>query len=105
MASLWSRIFGCGCEQRLSQVEAKLTELERKQKQMADETKSQFETVIKKIDDATTEVANDLRDIRERLKEVGLSAADEAAILAKLQSAADRLTAIGADPADPVPVS
>jgi hypothetical protein len=59
-----------------------------------------FDTSLARIDAATTEVANDLRELREQLAN-GVAVTPEQ--LAALAAAADRLEGIGADPTNPVP--
>lgn len=66
-------------------------------------TQEGFETVLDRIDTATTEIATDLRDLREQVKGAGLSAELEESILARLEAHATRLEGIAADPEDPVP--
>lgn len=59
-----------------------------------------FDTSLSRIDAATTDVANDLRELREQLA-TGQTVTQEQ--LARLAAAADRLEGIAADPENPVP--
>lgn len=63
----------------------------------------QFTEVLDRIDTATTEVAIEIRDLRDQLTAGGLTPAQEADVLARLGAAADRLEGIATDPDDPVP--
>ncbi len=59
-----------------------------------------FETSLSRIDAATNDVANDLRQLREDLAN-GEKVTPEQ--LARLEAAATRLEAVAADPENPVP--
>lgn len=63
----------------------------------------QFDAVITRIDAATTAIADQLRDLKEQLTNAGLSAEVEAAVLARLETSATQLEAVGKDPENPVP--
>lgn len=67
-------------------------EFERKQNQVNEKTLA----LLKKIDDATTAIGQRIQKL--------IDASDDTALNAALQAEVDKLTALGADPADPVPV-
>lgn len=69
---------------------------------MAD-TKEQWDAVLKRIDDATTAHAQNLKDIKEKLANAGLDKSVEQDIFSRLDSAAKNLEDIGKDPENPVP--
>lgn len=58
-------------------------------------TNEQFEALLNRIDTGTDRVAEELRDIKEELKNKGLSKADEDRIAARLDNAATKLEAVG----------
>lgn len=58
--------------------------------------------VISDFDEATNEIEKDLTDLRDKISR-GLSETDKAEAIAMLTQRADRLKALGADPANPVP--
>lgn len=66
-------------------------------------TLAQFEDALNRIDEATTATAEELRSLREELTNAGLDAETEASVLARLNTAADRLEAVGASVEEPVP--
>lgn len=55
----------------------------------------QFSEVLNRIDLATTNIANELRDIKDQVKKYGLPAEAEQNIFARLEAAADKLESIG----------
>jgi hypothetical protein len=58
-------------------------------------TNEQFEALLTRIDLGTNRVAQELRDIKEELKNMGLSKADEDRIVARLDNAATKLESVG----------
>jgi hypothetical protein len=66
-------------------------------------TEEQFQSAIQRIDDATTDIANDIRSLKDQIADQGLPADVEESILAKLESTAAQLEAIGASVENPVP--
>jgi outer membrane biosynthesis protein TonB len=65
-------------------------------------TTQQLNDLAAKFDTATNEVAKDLADLRAQITG-GISAEDAAPLVAKLAATEARLTALGADPENPVP--
>lgn len=62
------------------------------------------DTRMTQMDAATTEVANDLQDLRDQIASgETLTEAQKAALLAKLDSRIARLVQLGQDPSNPVP--
>lgn len=55
--------------------------------------------IISQLDDATNEIASDLAALRDEV------AAGDTGTAAKFQPLLDRLTALGQDPANPVPTT
>lgn len=62
-----------------------------------------FETALNRIDTATTNIANQLRDLKDKLANQGLPADVENTVLARLESAATQLEAVGQSVENPVP--
>ena len=56
-----------------------------------------FESVLNRIDDATNNVAADLRRIKDMIEGQGLPASVEDQILARLENAASKLEAVAAE--------
>ena len=61
-----------------------------------------IKTLIGQLNTATNEIASDLQALRDRING-GLSPAEADAVIADLNPIVARLTALGQDPADPVP--
>lgn len=60
--------------------------------------------LLTKIDDETNAVAAEVTALKDQIANSGgISAADADTVVAKLGAISDRLTGIGADPANPVP--
>lgn len=66
-------------------------------------TLEQFEQALNRIDTATTDIANDIRQLKDEIANGGLNADNEAAILSRLDATATALEAIGASVENPVP--
>jgi hypothetical protein len=66
-------------------------------------TIEQFESALSRIDTATTNIANQLRDLKDQIANQGLSADVEANVLARLETAATQLEAVGTSVENPVP--
>lgn len=66
-------------------------------------TLQEFETALLRIDNATTNIAEQLRDLKEQVTNAGLSAENEAQVLSRLETAATQLEAVGASVENPVP--
>ena len=62
-----------------------------------------FDAVLTRIDAATTDIADDLKGLRDEIKNAGLPSDVEDSVLSKLTAAADKLEGIAADPQDPIP--
>jgi septal ring factor EnvC (AmiA/AmiB activator) len=62
-----------------------------------------FETALTRIDAATTNIANQLRELKDQLANQGLPADVENTVLARLESAASQLEAVGQSVENPVP--
>lgn len=62
-----------------------------------------FETALSRIDTATTNIAEQLRELKEQVTNAGLSAEVEAQVLSRLETAATQLEAVGASVENPVP--
>jgi uncharacterized coiled-coil DUF342 family protein len=71
-------------------------------KEMA-QTQEQWEAVLTRIDTATTNIANQLRDLKEQLENQGLPADVEQQVFSRLETAANQLEQVGASPENPVP--
>lgn len=65
-------------------------------------TLEQFDGVLNRIDVATTNIANELRDIKDQVKKYGLPAEAETNIFNRLEAAATQLEAIGKQDSSPV---
>lgn len=63
----------------------------------------QFETALSRIDAATTNIANQLRDLRDQIANQGLPADVESTVLTRLETAATQLEAVGQSVENPVP--
>ena len=74
-----------------------------KQNQKIMATIEQFESALNRIDTATTSIANQLRDLKDQISNQGLSADVEANVLARLETAATQLEAVGKSVENPVP--
>jgi len=66
-------------------------------------TKGDFDSIVGKLNTATNAVAARIQKYIDKVSAGGITAADEDKAIADLQAAADTLTAMGADPADPIP--
>lgn len=66
-------------------------------------TQAQFETALNRIDAATTATAEKLRELAAQIEGAGLSAEVESSVLARLETAASQLEAIGGNVENPVP--
>lgn len=66
-------------------------------------TMQDLQNAISQIDTATTEIANDLQALRDRLAGGGLSAMETQQVLDQLAAHAERLRVMGQDPENPVP--
>lgn len=64
----------------------------------------QFEAALNRIDTATTNIANQLRDLKDQLANQGLPSDVENTVLARLEAAATQLEAVGQSVENPVPV-
>ena len=70
--------------------------------------KDELQALIAALNTATNSVADEIAKLKQQIAELlanpdAITAEDKAAIEAGLQSQVDRLTALGADPANPVP--
>jgi hypothetical protein len=63
-----------------------------------------FTELLTAVDAETTRIGAKIQTLIDQLAAGGLSAEEEATVLAGLGAAADKLKGIGVDPADPVPV-
>lgn len=66
-------------------------------------TQEQFESALQRIDDATTDIANDIRSLKDQIADQGLPKDVEESIFARLDNTAAKLEAIGASVDNPVP--
>jgi septal ring factor EnvC (AmiA/AmiB activator) len=64
---------------------------------------AQFEAALTRIDAATTKIADQLRELRDQIANQGLPADVETTVLARLETAATQLEAVGASPENPAP--
>jgi chromosome segregation ATPase len=64
---------------------------------------AQFEAALSRIDTATTNIANQLRDLKDQIANQGLSAEVEAQVLTRLETAASQLEQVGTSVENPVP--
>jgi hypothetical protein len=67
-------------------------------------TKEEFEAGFARVDAATTGIANVIRELIAKIEAGGMTAEEEAAVLARLGQSADALEAMAVTPEDPVPV-
>lgn len=58
-------------------------------------TEEQFLALIQRIDDRTTGIAQELRDLKDQLADQGLPKDVEESILAKLEATAEKLEGVG----------
>lgn len=63
-----------------------------------------YDALVAAIDVETTRIAGVLQALKDQLAEGGMSATEEAEVLASLQAQVDRLKGIGVDPAEPIPL-
>lgn len=63
----------------------------------------QFEAALNRIDTATTNIANELRDLKDQIAGQGLSAEVEANVLARLEAKATQLEEMSQTVENPVP--
>ena len=63
----------------------------------------QFESVLSRIDTATNKIAEQLRALKDQISNQGLPGDVEDQVLARLETAATQLEAVGASPENPVP--
>lgn len=63
----------------------------------------QFDAVLTRIDAATNKIADQLRALKDQIANQGLPGDVEDAVLARLETAATQLEAVGASPENPVP--
>lgn len=63
---------------------------------------AEIKAILKRIDDATNNIAADIRGLKDGVK-VGMSEAEVADVQALAEASAQRLEGIAADTADPVP--
>lgn len=66
-------------------------------------TIEQFEAALNRIDAATTNIANELRDLKDQIAGQGLSAEVEANVLARLEAKATQLEEMSQTVENPVP--
>lgn len=66
-------------------------------------TIEQFESALSRIDAATTNIANQLRDLKDQIANQGLSAEVEANVLSRLETAASQLEQVGQSVENPTP--
>src|SRR5688572_2070198 len=78
-------------------------ELIYKQNQIIMASIEQFESAVSRIDTATNNIANQLRDLKDELANQGLPADVEATVLSRLETAATQLEQVGASVENPVP--
>lgn len=65
-------------------------------------TIEQFEAALTRIDTATTNIANQLRDLKDQIANQGLSTEVEESVLGRLETAATQLEAVGQSVETPV---
>jgi chromosome segregation ATPase len=63
----------------------------------------QFESALSRIDTATTNIANQLRDLKDQIANQGLPADVENTVLSRLETAATQLEQVGQSVENPVP--
>lgn len=68
-----------------------------------EDTLKKFEEAFEVLNQETTRIGTKMQELLDRLAAGGLSEEEEAGILAQLSAAGERLKAIGADPATPIP--
>ncbi len=66
-------------------------------------SKEQFEAAFARVDTATSGIAKVIRDLIAKIQGGGMTAEEEAAILAKLDQSATALEGMAVDPTNPVP--
>jgi septal ring factor EnvC (AmiA/AmiB activator) len=66
-------------------------------------TIEQFESALNRIDTATTNIAQQLRDLKEQIANQGLPAELEQQVLTRLETSATQLEAVGTSVENPVP--
>jgi hypothetical protein len=67
-------------------------------------TLEQFEAALARIDAATTDIAADIQSLKDQIAGAGLPAEVENSVLARLDTIAGQLEAIGGSVENPVPV-
>jgi cell division septum initiation protein DivIVA len=66
-------------------------------------TIEQFESALNRIDTATTNIAQQLRDLKDQIANQGLPAELETQVLTRLETSATQLEAVGTSVENPVP--
>jgi len=66
-------------------------------------TLEQFEAALARIDTATTNIANQLTELRDQIAGAGLPAEQEATVLTRLTSLATQLESMAQTPENPTP--
>jgi hypothetical protein len=66
-------------------------------------TVEQFESALDRIDTATTNIANQLRALKDQIANQGLPAELETRVLTRLETSANQLEAVGQSVENPVP--
>lgn len=90
-------------KQQLATVQAGLRELTIwRQSVMA--TLEQYDAALTKIESATTDIGNRIKDLEDSIKNMGLTAEQEDTLLTRLSGLGDSLVAMGKKPENPVPV-
>ncbi len=83
-------------------IESALDRIQQKQEKIMANLQT-FKDLLAAVDEETTRIADKIEALVAQLESGSLSEAEEAEVLAGLQSQVDRLKTIGHDPADPVP--
>jgi predicted transcriptional regulator len=66
-------------------------------------TLEEFRQAIRDIDVETTRIAAKIEELTQKIKDGGLSDADEEAVFSEIKAHTERLKAVGKDPENPVP--
>lgn len=80
-----------------------LKDIKNQNKELMARTQEQWESILTRIDAATTNIAQQLRDLKDQIANQGLPADVEEAIFTRLDTAATQLEQVGASPENPVP--
>jgi hypothetical protein len=81
-----------------------LEAIDQAKKEILMANEGQFAGLAQRLDAVTNQLADQLRGLRDQIKDEGLSSEQEDSAIATLDASIKKLEALGADPANPVPL-